>query len=38
MKGPNDMFWIQLKPLQLTAEFGILNALWPDMLTQNWVF
>lgn len=37
MKRPNDMFWIQLKPLQLTAGFGILNALWAAMLTQNWL-
>lgn len=28
MKGPNDMFWIQLKPSQLAAGFGILNSLW----------
>lgn len=35
MKGPNDMFWIQLKPLQLAAGFGIINALWPAMLSTG---
>lgn len=35
MKGPNDMFWIQLQPLLLAAEFGIINVLWPAMLSTG---
>lgn len=29
------MFWIQLKSLQLVAGFGIINVLWPAMLSTG---
>lgn len=29
------MFWIQLKSLQLVAGFGIMNALWPAVLSTG---
>lgn len=29
------MFWIQLKSLQLVAGFGIINVLWPAVLSTG---